>query len=137
MKFYRKLWGNRRKDRSEENMKAVEKQLEHIAAEGGFKAALLASEDGFVVADIESELESEALAALAGFVWTANRNALDLTGFKDSDQLTLSSPSGDAVICRSFEVAGQPVVLTVIARIEPAYRGLTDRAMEGIKRILN
>jgi len=136
MKFYREHWGDRRKDRSDEEMKAVEKQLEHIAEEGGFMAALMASEDGFVVADIESELDSAELAALAGFIWTTNMNVVDLTGFEDVDQLTLSTPSGDAVICRSFEVLDQHVILIVIASVDSAYRGLTDRAMEGIKRIL-
>jgi len=117
-------------------MKAVKKQLEHIATKGGFKAALLTTEDGFAVANIESELDSTALAALAGFVWTMNMNVLDLTGFDGLDQVTMTGPSGDSVICQSFEVMDQPVVLIVIASVESPHRKLTDRAVEGIKRIL-
>ncbi|MFO8182772.1 MAG: hypothetical protein R6U39_01230 [Candidatus Aegiribacteria sp.] len=117
-------------------MKAVRKQLEHVAREGGFKAALLTTEDGFSVVDIESRLDSSALAALAGFVWKMNREAVELTGFENIDQITMSGPSGDSVICQSFEVMDQPVVLIVIASVESAYRELTDRAVDGIKRIL-
>ena len=132
MKFGRE----RRKNRSEIPMTAVKKQLEQITREGGFKAALLTTEDGFSVVDVESKLDSGSLAALAGFVWKMNQNVFDLTGFETIDQITMSGISGDSVICRSFEVLDQPVVLIVIADVESAYRDLTDRAVEGIKRIL-
>ena len=131
-----RLGKDRRKNRSELPMKAVKMQLEDIAREGGFKAALLTTEDGFAVANIESELDSSSLAALAGFVWTMNMNVLDLTGFEGLDQITMTGASGDSVICQSFEVMDQPVVLIVIASVESPYRELTDRAVEGIKRIL-
>lgn len=131
-----RLKKDRRKDRTEIPMDAVRKQLEYIARDGGFKAALLTTEDGFAVVDIESKLDSDALAALAGFVWKMNENVLDLTGFEKIDQITMSGPSGDSVICQSFEVLEQPVVLIVIAGVKSAYRELTDRAVEGIKRIL-
>lgn len=126
----------RRKDRTEISIDAVKKQLEHVARDGGFKAALLATEDGFDVVEIESSLDSGSLAALAGLVWEMNLNARDLTGLCQIDQITLSGESGDSVICQSFELMGQHVVLIVIADLVSAYRGLTDRAVEGIKRIL-
>ena len=127
---------DRRRNRSEIPMEAIKIQLEHIAREGGFKAALLTTEDGFTVVNIESELDSSSLAALAGFIWTMNMNVLDLTGFEGLDQITMSGPSGDSVICQSFEVMDQPVVLIVIANLESHHRKLTDRAVDGIKRIL-
>ncbi len=127
---------DRRKDRSEIPMDAVKKQLEHIAREGGFKAALLATDEGFAVVDIESRLDSGSLAALAGFIWEMNKEALDLTGFKQIDQITMSGKTGDSVICQSFEVIDQHVILIVIADVKSEYRKLTDRAVEGIKRIL-
>jgi predicted regulator of Ras-like GTPase activity (Roadblock/LC7/MglB family) len=127
---------DRRKDRTEVPIQAVQKQLEHVAREGGFKAVLLTTEDGFTVADIESKLDSESLAALAGFVWEMTRNAVDLTGFESMDQITMGGASGDSVICRSFDISGQPVVLTVIAEAKSSYRHLTDQAVEGIRRIL-
>lgn len=126
----------RRKDRTDIPIDAVKKQLEHVARDGGFKAALLATEDGFDVVDIESNLDSSSLAALAGFIWEINQDILDLTGFKQIDQITLNGKSGDSVICQSFEVMDQQVVLIVIASAESEYRPLTDRAVEGIKRIL-
>ena len=131
-----RLWKDRRRDRSEIPMDAVKKQLEQIARKGGFKAALLTTEDGFAVVDIESKMDSSSLAALAGFIWTMNMNVLDLTGFEGLDQITMSGPSGDSVICQSFEVLEQPVVLIVIAGVKSTHRELTDQAVEGIKRIL-
>ena len=131
-----RFWKDRRKNRSEIPMTAVKKQLEHIARKGGFKAAILTTEDGFAVVDIESKLDSSSLAALAGFVWKMNNNVLDLIGFENIDQITMSGLSGDSVICQSFEVMDQPVVLIVIASVESPHRKLTDQAVEGIKRIL-
>ncbi len=127
---------DRRKDRTEMPMDAIKKQLEHVAHDGGFKAALLSTEEGFAVVDIESSLDSSSLAALAGFVWEMNKDVLDLTGFKQIDQITMSGKTGDSVICQSFEVMDQPVVLIVIADVKSGYRELTDHAVEGIKRIL-
>lgn len=132
----RRPWKDRRKDRTDMPMEAVQKQLEHIAREGGFKAALLTTEEGLTVVDIESELDSDALAALAGFAWDMNRNAVDMTGLEDIDQITLGGENGDSILCRSFEVSGQPVVLVAIAGVKTPYRDLTDRAVEGIRRIL-
>lgn len=137
MKKDRLFRKDRRKDRSEVPMEAVKKQLEHIAREGGFKAALLTTEDGFAVVDIESDLDPDALAALSGFVWKMNMNAVDLTGFETIDQISLSGSSCDSVICQSFEIDGEPVVLTVIACVAAPYRALTDRAVEGIRRIMS
>jgi len=127
---------DRRKDRTEIPMDAVKKQLEHVASEGSFKAALLATEDGFAVVDVESNLDSQSLAALAGFVWDLNLEVYDLTGFNQIDQFTMSGKSGDSVICQSFVVMDQPVVLIVIADVKSKYRELTDHAVDGIKRIL-
>ncbi|MBN2587901.1 MAG: hypothetical protein JXA64_04380 [Candidatus Fermentibacteraceae bacterium] len=137
MKKDRLFRKDRRKDRSENPLEAVKKQLEHIAREGGFKAALLTTEDGFAVADVESNLDSDALAALAGFVWQMNRTAVELTGFAAIDQMTMSGPSCDSVICQSFDIEGEPVVLIVIACLDNAYRDLTDRAVDGIRRIMS
>lgn len=131
-----RLGRDRRKDRTEIPMDAVKKQLERVAHDGGFKAALLATEDGFAVVDAESELDSGCLAALAGFIWDMNQEVRDLTGFKQIDQITMSGKTGDTVICQSFEVMDQHVVLIVLASVESSFRELTDRAIEGIKRIL-
>jgi len=127
---------DRRKDRAELPMEAARKQLEHVAREGGFKAALLTTEDGFAVVDIESNMDSNALAALSGFAWRMHRNVQDLIGFDGLDQITLNGSTGDSLIFQAFTLLDQPVVLTVIARSVNPYRKLTDKAVEGIKRIL-
>jgi len=126
----------RRRNRTEIPIDAVKKQLEYIAAEGGFKAALLATEEGFDVAEIDSEMDPGALAALAGLVWDMNINAREFTGPFQIDHITMNGHSGDSVICQFFELLGQPVALIVIAEEASAYRELTDRAVQGIKRIL-
>jgi len=126
----------RRRDRSEIPIDAVKKQLQHIARKGGFKAALLATEEGFDVVEIDSRIDSGKLAALAGIVWDMNLNAGEFTESFAMDHVTLSGPEGDAVICQFFKLNDQPVALIVLADTFPAFRDLTDKAVEGIKRIL-
>lgn len=125
----------RRRDRTHIPVEAVKKQLEYIAAEGHFKAALLATEEGFDVVEIDSELDPASLAALASMVWDMNVNAREFTGPYQIDHITMNGHTGDSVICHFFELLDQPVALIVIAEETPVYRELTDRAVEGIKRI--
>ncbi len=126
----------RRRNRTEIPIDAVKRQLEHIADEGKFKAALLATEEGFDVVEIESGMDSAALAALAGMVWEMNTSVRDFTGARHIDHVTMSGPKGDSVICRFFELLDQNVALIVIAELESPFRKITDKAVKGIKRIL-
>ncbi len=126
----------RRKNRTEIPIDAVKNQLEHIAREGGFKAALLATREGFDVVDIDSGIDSSILAALAGLVFEMSAEIRDFSGARHMDHITMSGPHGDGVICRFFELMGQPVALIIITGIQSRYRELTDRAVDGIKRIL-
>jgi hypothetical protein len=126
----------RRRDRSHIPIEAVKKQLEFIAREGRFKAALLATEEGFDVVEIESNLDSDSLAALAGMVWDMNVNTRDFTGAYQIDHITMNGKTGDSIVCQFFELLGQPVALIVIVENASVCRKLTDRAVEGIKRIL-
>ncbi len=126
----------RRKNRTEIPIDAVKNQLEHIAREGGFKAALLATREGFDVVDIDSGIDSSILAALAGLVFEMSAEIRDFSGARHMDHITMSGSHGDGVICRFFELMGQPVALIIITGIQSRYRELTDRAVDGIKRIL-
>ncbi|HAA59134.1 MAG TPA: hypothetical protein DCE42_30575 [Myxococcales bacterium] len=127
---------DRRKNRSNVPSEAVKKQLEAIAQDGRLKAALLADEDGLTVVNIESDHDTESFAALAGFLWNTSKEIESVAGLTKIDQLTLTDPEGDTIICRFFELLGQPVVLGVIAADgDDSRRPFTDRAIAGIKRI--
>ncbi|HRW78761.1 MAG TPA: hypothetical protein P5207_08855 [Candidatus Sabulitectum sp.] len=126
----------RRRDRTEIPIDAVKKQLEKIAREGGFKAALLATREGFDVVETESGIDSSILAALAGLLFEMSTEIRDFSGARHLDHLTMSGPRGDAVICRFFDLMDQPVALIIITEMQSRYRELTDRAVDGIKRIL-
>lgn len=126
----------RRKNRTEIPIDAVKKQLEVIAGEGGFKAALLATREGFDVVNVDSGIDSGILAALAGLLFEMSSQIRDFSGARHLDHVTMSGPRGDAVICRFFELLDQPVVLIIISDRTAIFRDLTDRAVEGIKRIL-
>lgn len=130
-----RLW-ERRKNRTEIPIEAAKRQLENIAKDGGFKAALLATREGFDVVDVKSGVDSGMLAALAGMMFEMSSEIGEFSGARHIDHLTMSGPKGDAVICRFFKVMDQPVVLIMITELKSRYRDLTDKAVEGIQRIL-
>jgi len=126
----------RRRDRAQIPIEAVKKQLESIARGGRFKAVLLATEEGFDVVETKSDLDAGSLAALAGMVWDMNNNTRDITSAYQIDHIVMSGKTGDSVICQFFELLDQPVALIVVSENASVHRDLTDRAVEGIKRIL-
>ncbi|MDM8543696.1 hypothetical protein QUF90_21695 [Desulfococcaceae bacterium HSG9] len=126
----------RRKNRSEKQIEALKKQLQHVAREGGFKAALLATADGELINDIESTYESDKLSDLANTIGQMLPNARDKADLSPIQQITLTDNSGNIMFFRFFNVLEQPVVLIVITRNAITVVELIERAVLGIKRIL-
>jgi hypothetical protein len=69
-------------------------------------------------------------------VWDMNVNTRDFTEAYQIDHITMNGKTGDSIVCQFFELLGQPVALIVIVENASVCRKLTDRAVEGIKRIL-
>ncbi|MBW1971449.1 MAG: hypothetical protein JRI44_01235 [Deltaproteobacteria bacterium] len=125
----------RRKDRSDIPYKAAKKQLEYIAREGEFKAALMTTEDGLLVVDISSQYNNEELGGIAALLNEVKKR-IELVVQFQTDQIVIKDRSGLSFICRFFKVLGQTVSLTVIAPESSPKQELTDRAIQGLKRIL-
>jgi len=127
----------RRKDRSDKQIEALKKQLEHVARQGGFKAALLATADGELINDIESEYESDKLSDLANTIGMLLPNARQKSDFSSIKQIILSDDSGNTMFFRFFEALDQPVVLIIVTRNAIDEIELIERVVSGVKRILN
>jgi len=126
----------RRKDRSRKQIEALKKQLQHVAREGGFKAALLATADGELINDIESTYQSDKLSDLANTIAQMIPNARKKADLSEMKQITLTDDSGNTMFFRFFKALDQPVVLIVIKSNKIEENELIERAVSGVKRIL-
>jgi len=126
----------RRKDRSVKQIEALKKQLQHVAREGGFKAALLATADGELINDIASTYQSDKLSDLVNTIGQMIPNARKKVDLSAMKQITLTDDSGNTLFFRFFEALDQPVVLVVITSNKIDKNELIERAVSGVKRIL-
>ncbi len=127
----------RRKDRSGMPINAIKKQLDHLAREGKFKAAILATENSFISVNIDSELESSQLSTIARSIWKISRITNDFEDLRDIQQINLSEMSGEnGIICHSFTVMKKMVVLICITKVESVHSELIEKASKGIIRII-
>ncbi|MBF0227102.1 MAG: hypothetical protein HQK76_16785 [Desulfobacterales bacterium] len=118
-------------------MDALKIEIDKLAREGGFKAAILANEEGLTVVNIESEYDNDALAVLAGFLSTSSKRISNLVGFNKVKHMTMTDPEGNTVICRFFEMFGQQVSLGLITRIDPNLFKIADQAVDTIKSLFS
>ncbi len=126
----------RRKDRSGKQIEALKKQLQYVAREGGFKAALLATADGELINDIESTYESDALSDLANTIGKMLPNARKKAGLSPIKQIILADDSGNTMFFRFFKVLDQPIVLIILTHNAINEIKLIERTVSGVKRIL-
>ncbi len=126
----------RRIDRSEKQIEALKKQLQYVAREGRFQAALLATADGELINDIESTYKSDKLSDLANTLNKIIPNARDKADLGPINQITLTDDSSNTMFFRFFEVLDQPVVLIIITRNAIEEVELIERVVSGVKRIL-
>jgi hypothetical protein len=126
----------RRKDRSEIPVNALKKQLEHFAQEGDYKAAMLATGNGFIAVDNGSGLETDQLTDIAGLAWNLSRTVYGKDFMEGTDQIFLRDGSGSTICCSFFVVARQLVALTFLTQMDSAKHELTERTRQGITRII-
>ena len=109
--------------------------LYQINREGGFDAAVLATNDGLSIAAAGS-YNADMLAAIVPqvkkFVLRA-RAGLDMAMV---DEVSVVHTDRTRLVSRYFDVDGEELILTVIVPRRRSYRRATNQAIREIKRIL-
>jgi predicted regulator of Ras-like GTPase activity (Roadblock/LC7/MglB family) len=125
-------------DRSDVQIEALGKLVEHARLYGGFDAIALATVDGDLVAAADSAYNPETLAATAGILYTANQRISDLIDFRDITSITMATPDEKTLMCSFFNAAGHIEVIVAISDSESrTQREIMKRTAEGIRRILS
>lgn len=126
----------RRRDRSDKQIEALKKQLEYVAREGGFKAALLATDDGELINDMDSDYQSDALSDLANTIGNMIPNVRKKAQLSPIKQVLLTDDDNNTLLFRFFRALDQPVVLIIITQNANLEIQLIERIITGVKRIL-
>ena len=128
---------DRRKDRSAIPVKAIKKQLEHLAREGKFNAAILATKNSYISINLDSNLEANQLSTIARSIWKISRIADELNDIWTIQQINIIEESEEnGIIFHSFMVKKQHIVLICITKMAAVQSELIENTTRGLIRIL-
>jgi predicted regulator of Ras-like GTPase activity (Roadblock/LC7/MglB family) len=103
--------------------------LRELTANEAISLAVLASDDGFLVAAVP-EVESASVAAAIGA--SLHQLADRLPEKSSVDEVSIVFDDGQRLVCRALPCEGADMLLSVVVRPGCACRRLTNRAMREI-----
>jgi len=111
-------------------------QMNHT---GNFTAAVLASDDGLVVAaaPTPSPYDTDTIAAMVTMVKDFIKQTQTRLGLADVDEVAIFVNDKSRLICRYFGVDKHQFVLTVLAPPQTSYRRMMSRAVHQIRALWN
>jgi predicted regulator of Ras-like GTPase activity (Roadblock/LC7/MglB family) len=107
--------------------------LRQMNEEGGFKASVLVSSDGFPITSVSSPFDIEMMAAMVTLVGNTIEQARKSIGLDELDEVSMVQADKARLICRHFSVGDEQVILATIAPPHRTYRRLTNRAIKSIR----
>jgi predicted regulator of Ras-like GTPase activity (Roadblock/LC7/MglB family) len=114
----------------------LEAQLKRLNREGQFLASLVADVQGLPVVAVDSEYNTERIAALSALVRDVSHRAESQVGFKKVDEVSLVDDDKVRLVCRYFKVGDQTYILSCVIPAYQTYRRLTNTALREIEKIM-
>jgi hypothetical protein len=114
----------------------LEAQLRRLNIEGEFLASLVADTQGLPIAAVDSEYNTEMIAALSALVRDVSHRAETQLKFKKMDEVSLVDDDKVRLVCRYFRVGDQTYVLSCVVPAYKTYRRLTNTAIREIEKIM-
>ena len=93
---------------------SVRQLLADMCKRGGFSGALLADRSGLALAEFNSPLDVDALAAFASVIGGVLEQAEKLLGKRDANNLALDINYVEKIVVRKFALAQQPAFLLLV-----------------------
>jgi predicted regulator of Ras-like GTPase activity (Roadblock/LC7/MglB family) len=114
---------------------SFEQILVQMNEEGQFTAAILASDDGLLVAaaPTPSPYDAETVAAMVALVKDFIKQTQTRIGLAEVDEVSIVVGDRSRLICRYFNAGTHPLVLAILAPPNHSYRRLTTRAARDIQ----
>lgn len=111
-------------------------QLRRLNIEGQFLASLVADVQGLPIAAVDSEYNTEMIAALSALVRDVSHRAETQLGFKKMDEVSLVDDDKVRLVCRYFRVGDLTYILSCVIPAYQTYRRLTNTALREIEKIM-
>lgn len=108
--------------------------LKDMNAKGSFTASVLATAGGLVVAVAPADFEAQTVSAMVALVREAVERAQARIGMARVDELSALDGKGTRLVCRYFDVEGEPLILAAVVPVGREYRRFTD---EAIRRLMD
>ncbi len=112
-----------------------EQILAQMNAEGHFITAILASNDGLLVASAPSPspYDPDTVAAMVALVKDFIKQTQTRIGLAEVDEVSMVVGDRSRLICRYFNAGSTPLVMAILAPPNHSYRRLTTRAVRDIQ----
>lgn len=114
----------------------LEAQLRRLNEEGQFLASLVADVQGLPIAAVNSQYNTEMIAALSALVRDVSSRAENQLGFKKMDEVSLVDDDKVRLVCRYFAVGEQTYILSCVVPAYQTYRKLTSTALREVEKIM-
>jgi predicted regulator of Ras-like GTPase activity (Roadblock/LC7/MglB family) len=114
----------------------LEDILQEMSDQSGFKAVVLASEEGLPLATLPSMYDSDTTAAMVAMLEGVSREARNQLGLAEVDEVTICDLDRIRLVCRYLSINGEVLILAVMVPPREYYRRVTNRAIRRIKHIL-
>lgn len=114
----------------------LEAQLKRLNREGQFLASLVADVQGLPIAAVDSQYNTEMIAALSALVRDVSHRAETQLGFKKMDEVSLVDDDKVRLVCRYFTVGDSMYILSCVIPAQQTYRRLTSTALREIEKIM-
>jgi predicted regulator of Ras-like GTPase activity (Roadblock/LC7/MglB family) len=108
--------------------------LKEMNAKGSFTASVLATAGGLAVAVSPADFEAQTVSAMIALVREAVERAQVRLGMARVDELSALDGKGTRLVCRYFDVEGEPLILAAVVPVGREYRRFTD---EAIRRLMD
>ncbi len=104
---------------------------------GGFPISVLTDSQGLTIASAAGDgRDTERQSAVAAFLHKAVLQVSKQLGMAGVDEISFFDASGQHLVCRSFTVSDQGLILAVIVpERNQAYRRVTQQAVSRIQKI--
>ena len=102
---------------------------------GGFLVTVLTDAEGLVLASAPSPgWDADKQAAVVALIQRTARQA-QVVSLGEMDEISLRDVSGRRLICRTFDVDGTVLLLSILTEEGKPYRRLTNAAVRGVRQV--
>jgi len=121
-------------DYRSEEMRSI---LATMCKRGGFAGAVVADRLGLPIADFNSPVEIDLMAAFGSVLGEALKQAVELLQQPGANNISLQINNDDKIVLRSFELGGQPFFLLLVCRQTVDERSEVELSIEQLIKVLS